>query len=49
MVSVERTINGLSVVRELLPGQTIVTDGQLRLTPGAKVQAKETIEVKSQY
>lgn len=40
-VAVERTQGDLAVVRgELRPGQRVVTDGQLRLRPGAKVQVK---------
>jgi multidrug efflux system membrane fusion protein len=45
-VTVKRTLNGNSVIEELSPGETVVTDGQLRLVPGAKVQIKEAIEVK---
>jgi multidrug efflux system membrane fusion protein len=43
-VVVERTFNGSSVVRSLAPGETVVTDGQLRLVPGAKIQIKDGIE-----
>jgi multidrug efflux system membrane fusion protein len=43
-VSVERTFDGNSVIRSLTPGQTVVTDGQLRLTPGAKVQIKDRVD-----
>ena len=40
-VSVERTQGELAVVRgNLHPGDQVVTDGQLRLRPGAKVQIK---------
>lgn len=46
-VVVERTFNGSSVVRALAAGETVVTDGQLRLTPGAKIQIKEETESKS--
>jgi multidrug efflux system membrane fusion protein len=45
-VTVEQTVNGFSVIRSLTEGETVVTDGQLRLVPGAKVQIKEAIEVK---
>jgi multidrug efflux system membrane fusion protein len=47
-VTVERTFNGNSVIRALAPGQTVVTDGQLRLVPGAKIQIKDRVESKSQ-
>ena len=40
-VTVERTFNNSSVVEGLKAGETVVTDGQLRLVPGAKVQIKE--------
>jgi multidrug efflux system membrane fusion protein len=43
-VTVERTFNGRSVVRALATGQTVVTDGQLRLTPGAKIEIKDAVE-----
>jgi multidrug efflux system membrane fusion protein len=45
-VKVERTIDGRSVVRELGPGETVVTDGQSRLVPGAKIEVKTAIEAK---
>jgi membrane fusion protein, multidrug efflux system len=36
-----QTVNGETVIEKgLEPGETVVTDGQLRLFPGAKVQAK---------
>ena len=36
-----RTINGDTVVEKgLQPGETIVTDGQINLVPGAKIEAK---------
>src|SRR5207253_8580618 len=35
------TIENMTVIEEgLKPGEQVVTDGQLRLVPGAKVQAK---------
>jgi multidrug efflux system membrane fusion protein len=40
-ITVERTFNNSSVVEGLKAGETVVTDGQLRLVPGAKVQIKE--------
>jgi multidrug efflux system membrane fusion protein len=41
-VQVARTVGGDAVVASgLAPGETVVTDGQLRLAPGAKVTTKE--------
>ena len=40
-VTVKRTVNGECVVDGLQAGETVVTDGQLRLVPGTKVQIKE--------
>ena len=44
-VKVLRTINGESVVasNDLEPGQTVVTDGQVRLVPGVKVSIKNNL------
>jgi multidrug efflux system membrane fusion protein len=40
-VAVERTLNGEAVVKQgLQPGERVVTDGQLRLVSGAKVEIK---------
>ncbi len=40
-VKVDRTQNGTAVIDEgLRAGETVVTDGQLRLTPGATVQVR---------
>ncbi len=40
-VKVERSLNGEVIVQEgLKPGETVVTEGQLRLVPGAKVEIK---------
>lgn len=40
-VKVARTIGGESVISKgIAPGETVVTDGQLRLLPGIKVQIK---------
>jgi len=40
-VAVARTVEGYSVILDgLKPGQRVVTDGQLRLYPGAKVEIK---------
>jgi len=43
-VTIERTIDDLSVIKDgLKPGDKVITDGQLRLTPGAKVDIKNSI------
>ena len=40
-VTVRRTVEGLAVVEgDLTPGQTVITDGQIRVVPGGAVQAK---------
>lgn len=40
-VTVARTVGDIAVIAKgLSPGEMVVTDGQLRLTPGAKVQIK---------
>jgi len=40
-VVVGRSLDGLTVVTQgLQPGETVVTDGQIRLVPGAKVEIK---------
>jgi len=42
-VVVARNTNGEAVIEEgLKPGETVVTDGQILLTPGARVSVKET-------
>ncbi len=42
-VQLDRTLNGLAVIKSgLNPGEHVVTDGQLRLFPGAKVEIKGT-------
>jgi len=39
-----RTVNGQAVIdKGLQPGETVVTDGQVRLAPGARVQIKNTL------
>jgi multidrug efflux system membrane fusion protein len=43
-VMVKRTINNESVVEGVLPDEVVVTDGQLRLVPGAKVQVKNSLQ-----
>jgi multidrug efflux system membrane fusion protein len=41
LVTVDRSADGVSIVSKgLAAGETVVTDGQLRLSPGAKVQVK---------
>ena len=36
-----RTVEGQAVIdKGLKPGETVVTDGQVRLVPGARVQIK---------
>lgn len=40
-VTVARTVGDIAIISKgLSPGEMVVTDGQLRLTPGAKVQIK---------
>ena len=47
-VSVERTQGTITVVAKgLAPGEQVVTDGQLRLTPGARVEVKKGTEAVS--
>ncbi len=45
-VTVQRIFNNSSVVEGLKVGETVVTDGQLRLVPGAKIQIKEATKPK---
>jgi multidrug efflux system membrane fusion protein len=45
-ITVQRAINNTSVVNGLAAGETVVTDGQLRLVPGAKIQIKDAIDTK---
>ena len=47
-VTVQRTANNKSVVDGVEPGETVVTDGQLRLVAGTKLQIKETTGNKNQ-
>ncbi len=43
-VTVSRTIGTLSVIQKgLAPGDTVVTDGQLRLVPGAKISVSRGV------
>ena len=46
-ITVQRTANNSSVVEGVEPGETVVTDGQLRLVAGTKVQIKETTGTKN--
>jgi multidrug efflux system membrane fusion protein len=39
-VTIERRTNNETVVKGLEAGEIVVTDGQLNLVPGAKVQIK---------
>jgi membrane fusion protein, multidrug efflux system len=40
-VKVERLMDGEAVIQDdLSPGEQVVTDGQLRLVPGARVEIK---------
>jgi len=43
-VTSTRSLEGLAVIdKGLKPGETVVTDGQVRLAPGTKVQIKNTL------
>ena len=42
-VEVERTVEDVAVVTQgLKPGEPVVTDGQMRLSPGAKIFVRRT-------
>ena len=41
-ITVKRAVNSETVVEGVQPGETVVTDGQLRLVPGARVQIKDS-------
>jgi multidrug efflux system membrane fusion protein len=43
-VTVKRTVENETVAEGVQPGETVVTDGQLRLVPGARVQIKSGSE-----
>jgi multidrug efflux system membrane fusion protein len=44
-IAVGRTVDGETVIEKGLPaGEKVVTDGQLRLVPGAKVEIKSGLE-----
>jgi multidrug efflux system membrane fusion protein len=46
-IEVERTVDDVTVVtRGLRPGEPVVTDGQMRLSPGAKVMVRRPAGVK---
>jgi multidrug efflux system membrane fusion protein len=48
-VTVTRTIGHKSVIAKgVVPGETVVTDGQLRLYPGAKIQPVPASKVDNQ-
>ena len=43
-VATSRTVEGFAVIEKgLEPGETVVTDGQVRLVPGAKIQIKNNL------
>lgn len=42
-ISVKRTVENESVVEGVQPGEQVVTDGQMRLAPGAHVQIKSAV------
>ncbi len=45
VITVGRTLNSETVIdKGLQPGERVVTDGQLRLVPGAKVEIKNKSE-----
>lgn len=47
-VAIERTQGTMAVVAKgLAPGEQVVTDGQLRLTPGARIEIKKPAEAAS--
>ena len=46
-ITARHNVNSDSVVDGLNAGETVVTDGQLRLVPGAKVQIKNQNESKA--
>jgi multidrug efflux system membrane fusion protein len=41
-IMVKRAVNSETVVEGVQPGEVVVTDGQLRLVPGARVQIKDS-------
>jgi multidrug efflux system membrane fusion protein len=43
-ITVKRTINNETVVEGVQPGEMVVTDGQLRLVPGARVEIKNSAQ-----
>jgi multidrug efflux system membrane fusion protein len=48
-VTAGRTVDGLTVIeRGLQTGEVVVTDGQLRLVPGTRVEVKQPAPVAKQ-
>ena len=43
-VTIRRTINNETVVEGVQPGEMVVTDGQIRLVPGARVEIKNSAQ-----
>jgi multidrug efflux system membrane fusion protein len=43
-VTVKRTMNDETVVEGIQPGGMVVTDGQMRLVPGARVEIKNSAQ-----
>jgi len=43
-ITIRRTINNETVVEGVQPGEMVVTDGQLRLVPGARVEIKNSAQ-----
>jgi multidrug efflux system membrane fusion protein len=41
-ITVKRAINNETAIEGVQPGEVVVTDGQLRLVPGARVQIKDS-------
>lgn len=41
-VTAKRAMNNETIVEQVQPGEVVVTDGQLRLVPGARVQIKDS-------
>ena len=47
-VEVERTVGDDTIIKSgLTPGETVITDGQLRLNPGSRVSVKESAKATS--
>ena len=43
-ITIRRTINNETVVEGVQPGEMVVTDGQIRLVPGARVEIKNSAQ-----